>query len=118
MIAPPTLLYSDSPTNSSEAGSPRLVFTTPAGQTTQPVPPIVSSFSDFLSSNQMAAATSPKLPQTKPSNRGKFSLKRTTASIMAFRSAKSKNAATLPILPSPEVDEWGTVVQSPHSAKF
>jgi len=108
----------DSPPNSSEAGNPRLVFSTPAGQATQPVPRIVPSFSDFLSSNQMAAATSPKLPQQKQLNRGPtFSLKRVTTSIMGFRSTKSKKSATLPILPSPEVDEWGAV-QSPRSAKF
>jgi len=104
----------DGPPNS-EAGSPRLAFT-PARQT---VPQTPSSFSDFLSSGQIAAAAPPKPPQKKPSNRGPaFSLKRTTASILGFRSAKSKNkAATLPSFPSPGMDEWG-VVKSPQSANF
>jgi len=98
-----------------EAGSPRLVFT-PTGQT---IPNSPSSFSDFLSSTQIAAATPPKPPQKKPSNHGSaFSLRRVTTSILGFRSAKSKNKpATLPNFASPGMDEWG-VVQSPQSAKF
>ncbi|KAF9651791.1 hypothetical protein BDM02DRAFT_3184294 [Thelephora ganbajun] len=104
--------------NSSELGSARPI-STPAVQTTRHVPQTASSFSDFLSPNQVVAATSLKPPQKKPSNRGsKFSLKRITASIMAFRSTKSKGkSAALPSLPSPGVDEWG-IVQPPHSAKF
>lgn len=109
------------PPNPSEEGGPRPV-PTPAGQTTRQVPRSPSSFSDFLSSNQIAVATSPKPPQKKQPNRSStFSLKRTTGSILGFRSAKSKlsskdKAATLPNYPSPGVDEWG-IVQS-HSAKF
>jgi hypothetical protein len=113
----------DSPPGS-EAGSPRLAFTSPtttttAGQATRPVQQTGSSFSDFLSSNQMAAATSPKLPKEQPPNRrSTFSLKRATASIIRFRSTKSKGKVnTLPNLPSPEVDEWG-IAQPPRSAKF
>jgi len=108
----------DSPLNSSEGGNHRFVFT-PAGETTRPAPQTPSSFSDFLSSSQIAVAASPDPPQKKSPNRGStFSLRRTTASILGFRSAKSKNkAATLPSFPAPGMDEWG-VVQSPQSAKF
>lgn len=85
----------------------------------RPVPLSPSSFSDFLSSSQMAGAPPSKVPQKQPSNRGStFSLKRVTTSIMSFRSAKSKRKAnTLPSFPSPGANEWG-VVSSPQSTKF
>ena len=106
----------DSPPISPGAGNPQPV---PVGRTTRPVPQSPSSFSDFLSSSQMAAATPPKPPQKQSSNRGSgFSLKRTAASVLAFRSTKQKDKSkTLPSFSSSGTNEWG-VVQSPQSAKF
>jgi len=108
-----------SPPNSPEGGNSQLVFV-PAGETTRHGPQSPSSFSDFLSSNQIAAAT-PINPQKKepPQKRSStFSLRRATASILTFASTKSKRkSAPLPSLPPPGMDEWG-VVRSPQSAKF
>lgn len=83
--------------------SPRTVQ---AEETMRPIPTSPTSFSDFLSSSQMAAAPSLEPPPKKTAGRGfTFSLRRVTT--LGFRSTKSKaTSATLPN-PSPKADEWG-----------
>jgi len=99
----------DSPHSASEAGARRLLvpITQPRQNTRANPTTGASSFSDFLSSSQMATAPSLDSPQKKPSNRGLTSSLRRVTTLMGFRSTRSKvRSVTLPN-PSPKADEWG-----------
>jgi len=98
----------DIPRNSTDPGGPRPASTAPARRAVRTNPQTASSFSDILSSNQMAAAPSSEPPPKKPQNRGLRSSLRRVGTLVRFRSTKSKaRSATLPSRPPPEVDEWG-----------
>lgn len=98
----------ESPRNSSEVEDRGIPSTTSARRTARINLQTAFSFSEILSSNQVASAPSPEPPKTKP--RSLTSSLRRVGALMTFRSTKSKaRSATLPAArrPSIEVDDWG-----------